>query len=300
MQDSSTFTILLPIALVIIMFGLGLSLTAGDFREVGRTPRVIAAALFIQAILLPAICFGMVHLFGLEPALAVGMMLLAASPGGTSSTLYSHLAGGDVALNIVLTAINSALAIVTMPLIINLSLDYFFGQGQMISLPFDKVLQIFVIVLVPMLGGMWLRGRFPALADRAAKPVKVLSTLFLVGVVLIALVKEWDTLEVWAPVVGLAALAFNLVSMAIGYFGPRAIRFGKRQAIAISMEIGIHNAALPIAIALSPLLLDNTTMAIPAALYGLIAYITAAPFAYWLKRSDVAEDRVVGARSGMK
>ena len=130
------------------------------------------------------------------------MMLLAASPGGTSSNLYSHLAGGDVALNITLTAINSALAILTLPLIVNLSLTHFFGEAQPIPLPFDKMAQVFVIVLGPMLIGMWLRRRFPGLADRMERPVKILSALFLLAVVVFALIQEWQTLKIWAPVVG--------------------------------------------------------------------------------------------------
>ena len=139
-----------------------------------------------------------------------------------------------------------------------------------------------------MLIGMWLRRRFPGLADRMARPVKILSVLFLAGVVLVALIQEWETLKIWAPVVGLAVLTFNLISLAVGYLGPRAAGIGRRQAIAIGLEIGIHNAALAIAIALSPMLLDNATMAIPAAIYGLIAYFTAAAFVYWLKRSHGA------------
>lgn len=298
MQDSSVFLILLPLVLVVIMLGLGMSLTVHDFRDVLKTPKAVIVALVFQTIVLPVVCLGMVHAFGLEPALAVGMMMLAASPGGTSSNLYSHLAGGDVALNIVLTAINSALAIVTMPLIVNFSLVHFFGEGQAISLPFDKMLQIFVIVLGPMLAGMWLRRRYPGLADRMAKPVKTLSALFLLAVVVFALIKEWETLKIWAPVVALAALAFNIVSLAVGYLGPRAIGVERRQAIAIGMEIGIHNAALAIAIALSPMLLNNATMAIPAAIYGLIGYITAAAFVYWLKRSHgTAAERATGSVS---
>ena len=152
-------------------------------------------ALVLQTILLPALCLGIVYAFGLEPALAVGMMLLAASPGGTSSNLYSHLAGGDVALNITLTAINSALAILTLPLIVNLSLTHFFGEAQPIPLPFDKMAQVFVIVLGPMLIGMWLRRRFPGLADRMERPVKILSALFLLAVVVFALIQEWPNAE---------------------------------------------------------------------------------------------------------
>ena len=285
MQDSVVFLVFLPVVLVVIMLGLGLSLTVQDFRNVLRTPKALIVALVLQTIVLPALCLGVAYAFGLEPALAVGMMLLAASPGGTSSNLYSHLAGGDVALNITLTAINSALAILTLPLIVNLSLTHFFGEAQPIPLPFDKMAQVFVIVLGPMLIGMWLRRRFPGLADRMERPVKVLSALFLLAVVVFALIQEWQTLKIWAPVVGLAVLTFNLASLAVGYLGSQAAGIGPRQAIAISLEIGIHNAALAIAIALSPMLLDNATMAIPAAMYGLIAYVTAAAFVYWLKRS---------------
>lgn len=276
--------ILLPLALVIIMLGLGLSLRAQDFRNVLDAPKAVIVALIFQTLVLPAACLAVIYAFGLEPALAVGMMLLAASPGGTSSTIYSHLANGDVALNVTLTAINSILAIVTMPLIVNFSLGYFFEGDQAIPLQFIKMLQVFAIMIVPMVVGMLLRWLYPAFADRMGGPVKFLSALFLVTVLAIALVHEWETLKTWAPLIGLAVLTFNLISLVVGYFGPLAAGIGKRQAIAIGLEIGIHNAALAMAIALSPTLLNNPTMAIPAAIYGLIAYVTAAVYTYLLKR----------------
>jgi BASS family bile acid:Na+ symporter len=282
--SSPIFFVFLPIALVIIMLGLGLALTVEDFRKVLRAPRAVLVALLFQTVVLPLVCLGVVHAFGLEPTLAVGMMLLAASPGGTSSTLYSHLADGDVALNVTLTAINSMLAIVTMPLIVNASLAWFLTGDQAIPLQFVKMLQVFALVLIPMAVGMFLRLRFPSLADRMARPVKILSAVFLIVVVIVAILQEWQTIVTWAPVVGLAALTFNLISLALGYFGPRIAGVEKRQAIAIGLEIGIHNAALAIAIAMSPLLLNNGTMAIPAAVYGLIAYVTAAGFTLLLKR----------------
>jgi BASS family bile acid:Na+ symporter len=127
------------------------------------------------------------------------------------------------------------------------------------------------------------------------RPVKVLSALFLLLVVVFALIQEWPTLKVWAPVVGFAVLTLNLVSLAVGYVGSQAAGIGPRQAIAISLEIGIHNAALAITIALSPMLLDNAIMAIPAAMYGLVAYVTAAAFVYWLKRlHEAASIRSIG------
>ena len=288
MEDSSALIIFLPLALGVIMLGLGLSLTVQDFRNVMEKPKAVIVALICQTVILPLACLGIVYFFGLEPALAVGMMLLAASPGGTSANLYSHLAGGDVALNITLTAINSALSIVTLPLIVNWSLAHFMSGDQAIPLQFAKVLQVFVIVLGPVLIGMWIRNRLPAFAERMSRPVKLFSMLFLFAVVAVALVQEWETLMIWGPVVGLATLAFNLISLGVGYFVPRAAGVEKRQATAIGMEIGIHNGTLAIAIALSPLLLNNATMAVPAAIYGLVAFITAAIFGYLLKRSQAA------------
>lgn len=288
MQSTAVFSIFLPMALVVIMLGLGLSLTVTDFRKVLSKPKPVIVALVCQALILPAICFGIVYVSALPPAIAVGMMLLAASPGGSSANLYSHLAGGDVALNITLTAINSLLALLTLPIIVNFSLLQFFGEGKVIPLQFDKVLQVFALVLIPVAVGMFIRNIYPTLALRLEKPVKILSAVFLAAIVLVALIGEWNTLMTWGPVIGVATLAFNLISLAIGYGVPRLLNLDYRQSIAICMEIGIHNSTLVIAIAMSPLLLNNSEMAIPPAIYGLVAYITAAVVVTVLKRRMVA------------
>ena len=157
-MDSALTTIGLPIALAIIMFGLGLDLTLNDFRRVGRHPRAVAVALACQLILLPAICFGLVVLLDLPPLLGIGMLLLAASPGGTSANLFSHLFHGDVALNITLTAINSVIALFTLPLIVGLAIQYY-DRGHDVALPFGEVVQVFAIVLIPVAIGMFVRYR---------------------------------------------------------------------------------------------------------------------------------------------
>ncbi len=277
-------TYFLPAALAVIMLGLGLSLTVADFKRVMQFPRAVVVALSCQMLILPVACYFLAKAFGLPPALAVGLMLLAASPGGAAANLYSHLADGDVALNITLTALNSVLAIVSLPLIVNLSLDLFYGQGQVIPLQFTKVIQVFVIVVGPVGLGMWLRSRYPAFAARMDRPVKWLSIFFLAAVVIMAMAAEWRRLVEYAPLVGLAALSFNLISLAVGYGVPRLLRLSTRQATAISMEIGIHNGTLAIAIAISPLMLNNPTMAMPAAFYGIIAFITAGLFSSLLAR----------------
>src|SRR3712207_3761703 len=124
-MDSVLTSVALPAALALIMFGLGLSLTVGDFARVGRSPKAVVIALALQLLVLPAVCFGIVLAFGLPPLLAVGLLLLAASPGGTTANLFSHLFRGDVALNITLTAVNSLVAVVTLPVITNLAIAYF-------------------------------------------------------------------------------------------------------------------------------------------------------------------------------
>ncbi|WP_212630372.1 bile acid:sodium symporter family protein [Pseudomonas sp. KB-10] len=300
MTADHLLTLFLPAALGIIMLGLGLSLSLADFARVAKFPKPVLIGLACQLLLLPLACFFLAKLFGLAPALAVGLMLLAASPGGTTANLYSHLAHGDVALNITLTAVNSVIAILTMPLIVNLSLAYFMSADQAIPLQFAKVVQVFIIVLGPVAIGMWLRSRFPGFAERMQKPVKIVSALFLLLIILLAVAKDWRTFVDYAPSVGGAALAFNLLSMAVGYCVPRLLKLNLRQAIAIAMEIGIHNGTLAIALALSPALLNNPTMAIPAAIYSLIMFITAALFGLWVNRvhgAELAEPVVQGEKA---
>ena len=300
MTADPLLTFFLPAALGIIMLGLGLSLSLADFARVAKFPKPVLIGLACQLLLLPLACFFLAKAFGLAPALAVGLMLLAASPGGTTANLYSHLAHGDVALNITLTAVNSVIAILTMPLIVNLSLVYFMSADQAIPLQFAKVVQVFVIVLGPVAIGMWLRSRFPGFAERMQKPVKIVSALFLLLIILLAVAKDWRTFVDYAPAVGGAALAFNLLSMAVGYCVPRLLKLNLRQAIAIAMEIGIHNGTLAIALALSPALLNNPTMAIPAAIYSLIMFITAALFGLWVNRvhgAELAEPVVQGEKA---
>ena len=288
-MNDPLLTIFLPAALGVIMLGLGLSLTLADFLRVARYPRPVLVGLLCQVLILPLVCFLMVKTVGLAPALAVGFMLLAASPGGTSANLFSHLAHGDVALNISLTAISSVVAILTMPLIVNLSLAYFMESDQAVPLQFAKVLQVFVIVLGPVAIGMLIRRYQPSFAASMDKPVRILSGLFLALIIVLAFVNDSLSAREHLAEIGLLALLFNLASMAVGYWVPRLLKLNLRQSIAIGMEIGIHNGTLAIALALSPALLNNPTMAIPAAVYGILAFFTAAIFGWMINRLHGAE-----------
>lgn len=289
MVPSLAMTLLLPIALGVIMFGLGLSLRLGDFARVLRFPRAVLIGLAVQMLLLPILCALIAQAFGLAPALAVGLMLLAASPGGAMANLYSHLAHGDVALNITLTAVNSVLAIVTLPLIVNLSVRHFMGHDQALPLQFGKAAQVFAIVLGPVFLGMLVNARAAGLADRLRKPLKVLSLAFLVIAIVMAAVQNRDTIGGHIQAVGAACLAFNVISLAIGYGLPRLLKLERPQAVAIGMEVGIHNAALAITLAMSPLLLNDPRMAVPAAVYGVMMFITAAGFGWLVGRARVGQ-----------
>ncbi len=278
-MDSPLTLIGLPIALGIIMLGLGLGLTIDDFRRVVRFPKAAIIALLCQIVLLPAACFGLVLAFDLSGELALGMMLLAASPGGTTANLYSHLFGGHVALNVTLTAINSVLAVATLPVVVNLSAGYFLESGASIGLQFDKVLQVFAIVLIPVAIGMLIRNRRPGVAEGLAKPVKILSVVVLVAVIAGAILNERANIRDYFVAVGLAVLAFNVLSLLVGYGLPRLAGVDHRAATAAGFEIGIHNSTLAITIAIS--LLGSTRIAVPAAVYGIVMFFTAALFG-WL------------------
>lgn len=274
-MDSALTTVLLPLALAVVMLGLGLSLTVDDFRRIGRQPRAVVIALAVQLLVLPAACFGLVIAFDLSPVLAVGMLLLAASPGGTTANLFSHLFRGDVALNITLTAVNSVIAVVTLPIVTNLAFAYFEPDlDGTVGLQFGKTVQVFAIVLIPVAIGMSVRARNAAFADRMDRPVRALSVVVLAAVIAGTIVAERENVADYLADVGLVALTFCLLSLTLGYAVPRLLAVEPRQALACSMEIGVHNGTLAIAIAVS--VLDSVTLAVPAAVYSLIMFPAAA------------------------
>ena len=282
MQASILTDLLLPLAIGIIMFGLGLSLTLDDFRRVARYPLAVGSGLALQVLILPLGALVIAIALNLSPDHAVGLMLLAAAPGGATANIYSHLARGDVALNITLTAVNSLLCLVTLPIVLDLSLDFFLGSGQYVPPPHRKVIEVGAIILIPVALGMLVRARAESFALRAEKPIKLFSVLVLAGLIAIAIYMERKALLPSIVAVGGACLAFNLLSMFSGYLAPLALRLPRSQAVAISMEIGIHNAALAIYIALN--VLKNPAVAVVPGIYSLVMYVTATLFVLFLLR----------------
>lgn len=272
-MDSALTEIGLPIALAIIMFGLGLDLTLADFRRVGTHPKAVIVALACQLVLLPIVCFGLVVLFDLPPLLGVGMLLLAASPGGTTANLFSHLFRGDVALNITLTAINSMVAIATLPLITNLAIDYF-DLSDTVSMPLEEIIKVFALILVPVGIGMLVRAKKPSFAAAMDKPVRIASAIILVVLVVGILVGEKDRVGGYIADVGIVAGLFCAISLVVGYAVPRAFGVRQGQAIASSFEIGVHNGTLAIFVAENVLQVNE--IAVPAAVYSLLMLFLAA------------------------
>ncbi|GAA4420611.1 bile acid:sodium symporter family protein [Acidovorax lacteus] len=286
MSFASLLPTLLFIALGLVMFGLGLSLTVADFTRLLRHPRAVVLALVLQVGVLPAACYALIVLLGVAPLYAVGLMLLAASPGGVSANLFSHLFGGNVAMNISLTAINTVLSIVSLPLITNWAIRTFADTGQVVPLQFGKVVEVIAIVLVPVVLGMAVHRRWPGFSARTERPMKAFSALVLAAFALIAIVKEWSALVESFGGIGPAVLLFNALSLGAGYYLSRAAGLDTSMATAISFEIGIHNSTLAIFIALS--VLENFQLALPAAIYSVSMYLMATLFGWLVLRWPAA------------
>jgi len=275
-----------PLVVVAVMLALGLTLTLADFRRAATMWRPLAVALICQTVLLPVLCLLITQIFDLPATLAIGLMLMAATPGGTTSSIMSHLFNGDLALNLTLTAINAVLSIVAIPAILAFSMTWFLGQGRFIPLQLDKFLAVIGLVLVPTAIGIAIRHRWPELARRLQTPVKVAAAVLLILIATSAMVHARGTLWHHLGVLSGAVVSLCLVSLTVGYLAPRLMRLAPRQATAMSLEIGMHNGVVALGIALSPQLLNNAEMAIPPAIYGVLAPFVAVSFILTVRRLD--------------
>ena len=281
-MDSGIITILLPSALAIIMVGLGLELTPKDFARVTKHPKAVLIALFCQLVLLVGIAFILSKVLALSPLLAVGLMLLAASPGGSTANLFSYLFKGDLALNITLTAMNSVIAAITLPLIVNFSIAHFMQDAQQIHLQFGKTVQVFAIIIIPVSIGMLIRHYSPLFTEKLNKPLRIFAVIFLIAIIIGAIASERQNIAEYLTQVGIATALFCMFSLCIGYFIPRLFGINSTQARACAFEIGIHNSVLAMTIALT--VLANSTIAMPAAVYSIFMYIFATLFGMLLNK----------------
>lgn len=271
MENNIITQLLLPLALFIIMLGMGLSLVVDDFRRVMRFPGAVAIGLVLKLVLMPLVTLGVLALFPLQPELAVGFVLLAACPGGATTNLITNLAKGDVALSITLTAIASVITVFTIPIMVNMGLGHFMGESREIHLPFGKtVAQILAITVIPVVIGMVLNAKWPDLSKRAERPVKIVSAVFLVLIILAALLKERANIVDFAQKAGPVALLLNLLGMMLGYAVTFVLTRRKRQAVTVGVEVGVVNGTLGIAIAAG--ILGNSVMTIPSAIYSILMF----------------------------
>ncbi|NQU55066.1 MAG: bile acid:sodium symporter family protein [Bacteroidetes bacterium] len=266
-------TIFLALSLIIIMLGMGLSLTLDDFKRVFVYPKAIFVGLANQIILLPLIGFALVSAFSSKPEIAIGIMILAACPGGPTSNLLSHLAKGDIALSVSLTAISSLITIITIPFIVNFALIRFLAEGQMIQLNLlETIIQISVIIVVPIVIGMTIRRYKETFAMRMEKPVRKASAIVIILVILGVVFKEKDNLLFYFQEAGIIALSLNAATMFVGYYSAKLFKIKNKQAISISIESGIQNGTLAITIAV--VLLGNSTFSIAPMIYSLLMFFT--------------------------
>jgi BASS family bile acid:Na+ symporter len=285
MEASILTQLFLPLALAIIMFGMGSSLTAGDFKRILIYPKAVAIGLCNQLILLPLIAFGLILLFGVKQEVAVGVMILAACPGGPTSNLITHLAKGDSALSITLTAFSSLITVFSIPFVVNFSLSYFMTGGEVQQLNiFGTVITVLLITVIPVALGMALLKKKPQLAARLDNPFRKISTVFFVLIVLAAIFKERDNIVQYFMEAGPIALALNIGTLSVAYVSSRFLGLSQKQSRTVSIESGIQNATLGITVAATLLL--NPAMTIPSVIYGLLMFGTAGLLIAWGNKSE--------------
>lgn len=283
MDESLVTTLLLPAGLATIMLALGLELTAADFRRVVTAPRGVAIGMLNLALISPLLAFAMAELFGLAPVLAVGLVLLGTAPGGTLANMLTHLARGDTALSITMTAVSSLCAIVTVPLALELSAAHFGAQAFVDDISLGGiVVRVLLITVVPVSIGMALARRHRQRVAAALPRVKRIAIAVFVVLVAGAVVVEHERALDHLGEVAAAAFALNVAAMTISFTLSKVARLGDRQATAIALELGIHNAALAIAVgaALDP------ALTIPAAVYSGFMVVTGGLFATLMHRRN--------------
>jgi BASS family bile acid:Na+ symporter len=288
MESSFLTTVFLPFALFIIMLGMGLGLTVKDFTRILVKPKAVIIGLIAQLIIVPVVGFLLAIFFPVSPELAVGVVILAACPGGPTSNLVTYLVKGDVALSITLTAISSLVTVFTIPPVVNLAMQQFMAESVSLQLPFFKtVIQIALITLIPVSLGMLIHYYAPTLAATIEKKVKWLSLFFLGLIIVGLLLKERENVSSFFWQVGGVTLALNVLTMVLGYSLSVLTGLNGKSAKAITVEVGIQNGTLAIVIASAPTFLDNPNMAIPAAIYSLLMFVTSGIFALLIQKRRV-------------
>ena len=266
--------ILLPISLAIIMFGMGLSLVSGDFTRLFTYPKAVLVGLCNQLLFLPLIGFVIVVLFGLNPSMAIGVMIISMCPGGPTSNLITQVSRGNIGLSVTLTALSSLITVFTIPILLSKFIAYFSGDTDVvIQIPIlETMLQILVITVIPVSIGMMIRKRREAFALRMEKPMRTASTVLFVIIFLIIIIANKDNLIQAMKEVGLPTLLLNLSTMGLGYLSAKLFGITGKSQISITIESGIQNGTLAFVIATT--MLNNLEMGLPTGAYSIWMFLT--------------------------
>src|SRR5688572_7322418 len=285
-DDSSVFsTTLLPLSLAVIMVSLGLSLTPADFARVLKFPKGVGIGLVNLLVISPLLAFAIAEFVGLEAALAVGLVLLGASPGGTTANLLTHVARGDTALSITMTAISSVAAVLTVPLYLGLAIDHFGATFENDPEMAGVAARVFFITVVPLAIGMAIRARRTEWAVRREGRAKQIALFLFVIVVAGSIANESEAISDHFADLAAATLILNLAAMTISFNIARIARLSRRQSTAIAMELGVHNGTVAITVGAG----IATILASPAAVYSVFMFITAGLFARMMYKRNAEE-----------
>jgi len=280
---------ILQILLFLIMLGMGMTLTIADFKRVGQFPKAVIIGLINQIILLPIIGLLIINLVPMAPAIAMGLMLVTACPGGATSNLISHLSKGDTALSISLTAFSSVITIFTIPFIINYSLETIMGEsGKAIQLNIlDAIVNIVKLTALPVALGMFVNYRFPTFTEKSKSALAWSSGIFILIALSLLVVKLDEIGNVWTFIkaAGLGVLLLNFITLGVGFLSSKIFKLNTPQSITISIETGMQNNVLGMTIAIA--LLQNSEMAVSAGVYGIVMCTTGLILIYFFRKLSV-------------
>lgn len=288
MSNLSVANVLLPLALAFIMFSLGLGLRVEDFTRIVRQPTAFLIGAVCHFIVLPLVCYAMLGLWGMGGAFAVGFMILAACPTGSTSNLLTYIARGDVALAVSFTAVASVLTIFTLPVIVSWSLQHFMGSAREVPVPVGLIMgQVSLMLGLPVAAGMLMRHLAPERALRIEPRATKIATVLFVVIVIIAVVRNWAVLRDSFSELAPFAIVLNLSMLAIGFGAARLVRLPRRQAVTLGIETAVQNATLALVVAST--ILQQEVMSIPGAIYGVLMYAGGLAFAFGMRRFVSAE-----------
>ncbi|MDF3123829.1 bile acid:sodium symporter family protein [Rheinheimera sp. 1928-s] len=275
----------LPIALILIMTGVGMSLRPANFAEVARQPKAFFVGALAQLLLLPLCALGVIYQFELQGELAVGLFILALCPGGTTSNLYSYLCKADLGLSVALTALVGFITPFSLPLLAVWAIEHFLGENTALQLPLLKTwLTLMIVSVFPVLLGMWFNFKWPERSHRIQPFISRFSVIVLVLLIISIATDLGADLWLFLEKTGPATLALNVITMLAGYWLGRLLLQQEKQARTICLEVGLQNGTLALMITTG--ILQNTAMSIAPSVYSLLMFMTASLFTVWVLRKD--------------